>query len=119
MEPNTRDYSGEEFCSAFSIMSDISKFRDPLHLLLDYIAEVGTILLILRLISTSNMRQASDCGKILVHDEDLLMINGIGHGTVSGLLNSNRIVHLMSAVTGNPQSGRDGGDLPEIRYKDT
>jgi hypothetical protein len=39
---NTRGYTGEEFCSAFPVISDISKFRDPLHLLSDYIAEVGT-----------------------------------------------------------------------------
>ena len=31
------------------------------------------------------MQQASDCDKILTHDDDLLMIDGIRHGTVSGL----------------------------------
>ena len=34
--------TGEEFCSTCSFISDISKFRDPLHLLSDYIAEIGT-----------------------------------------------------------------------------
>ena len=65
------------------------------------------------------MKQASDCDKILVHDNDLLMIDGIGHGTVSGLLNSKPIVLLILSVTGNPRTGRDGGSLPEIRHKDT
>jgi len=61
------------------------------------------------------MQQASDCAKILVHDDDLLMIDGIGHGTVSGLLNSSRIVFLMLAVTGNPRTRRDDGSPPEVR----
>ena len=36
--------------------------------------------------STSIIQQAPDCDKILVHDDDLLMIDGIGHGIVSELL---------------------------------
>ena len=36
----------------------------------------------------SIMQQASDCDKILLHDDDLLMIDGIGDGTVSGLSDS-------------------------------
>jgi hypothetical protein len=65
------------------------------------------------------MQQASDCDKILVHDDDLLMIDGIGYGTVSGLLNSSRIVLLMLVVTGNPRTGSDGESLPEVRHTDT
>jgi hypothetical protein len=65
------------------------------------------------------MQQASDCDKILVHDDDLLIIDGIGHDTVSRLLNSSRIVLLMLAVTGSPRTGRDGGPLPEVRHKNT
>jgi hypothetical protein len=65
------------------------------------------------------MQQAPDCDKILVHDDDLLMIDGIGHGTVSGLLNSSYIVLLMLAVTGYPRTGRDGGSLPKVRHKYT
>jgi hypothetical protein len=65
------------------------------------------------------MQQAPDCDKILVHDDDLLMIDGIGHGTVSGLLNSGGIVLLISAVTGNPRTGGDGGSPPEVGHKDT
>ena len=65
------------------------------------------------------MQQASDCDKTLVHDDDLLMIDGIGHDTVSGLLNGGRIVRLMLAVTEYPRTGRDGGSLPEVRHEDT
>ncbi|KAN0116119.1 hypothetical protein V8E52_006176 [Russula decolorans] len=39
-----------------------TKYRDPLHLLLDYIVE-----------------QASDCDMVLVHDDDLVKIDGLGH----------------------------------------
>jgi hypothetical protein len=46
------------------------------------------------------------------------MVDGIGDGTVSGLLNSSRIVFLMLVVTGNPRTGRDGGSPPEVRLKD-
>jgi hypothetical protein len=123
---NTRDYTGEEFCSAFPVFSDISKSRDPLHLLSGYIAEVGTTCLVSYHCSpycirsqTSIIQQASDCDKILVHDDDLLMFDGIGRGTVSGLLSSSCIVLLMLAVTGIPRTGRDDGSLPEVRHNDT
>ena len=65
------------------------------------------------------MQQASDCDKILIHDDDLLVIDGIGHGTVSELLNSGCIVLLILAVTGNPQTGRDNGSPPDVRHTDT
>ena len=65
------------------------------------------------------MQQAPDCDKILVHDDDLLMIDGIGHGTVSELLNSRGIVLLISTATGNSRTGGDGGSPPEVRHKDT
>jgi hypothetical protein len=48
------------------------------------------------------MKQASDCDTVLVHDTDLVTINGLGHGTVSGILNIGYIVLLMSTVTGKP-----------------
>lgn len=38
------------------------------------------------------MKQASDCDMVLARDDDLVMINGIGRGTVSGLLNSSYTV---------------------------
>ena len=65
------------------------------------------------------MQQAPDCDKILVHDDDLLMIDGIGHGAVSGLLNSRGNILLMLAVTGNPRTGRGAGSSQEIRHEDT
>ena len=65
------------------------------------------------------MQKASDCDKILIHDCDLLMIDGIGHDTVSALLNGGRIVPLMSAVTGDLRTGHDSGSPREVRHKDT
>jgi len=38
------------------------------------------------------MQQATDCDMVLVHDDDLGTIGGLGHDSVSGLLNSNHIV---------------------------
>ena len=65
------------------------------------------------------MQQASDCDVVLTHDSDLLAINGIGHGTVSGLLNSSHIVILMSSVTGNPRTSRDDGSPPGVQHRNT
>ena len=61
------------------------------------------------------MKQASDCNTVLVHDIDLVMIKGIGHGTVSGLLNiSYIIVLLMSTATGKPRTRRDDGPPTDV-----
>ena len=60
------------------------------------------------------MKQASDCDMVLVHDTDLVTINGICHGTVSRLLNISYIVLLMSTVTGNFRTSRDGGSPTEV-----
>jgi hypothetical protein len=38
------------------------------------------------------MQQASDCDMVLAHDDDLMMIDGLGHDTVSELSNSRRVV---------------------------
>jgi hypothetical protein len=38
------------------------------------------------------MQQASDCDIVLVHDNDLVMVNGLGLDTVSRLFNSSYIV---------------------------
>ena len=41
------------------------------------------------------MQQATDCDIVLVHDDDLGTIGGLGHDSISGLLNtSNHIVPL-------------------------
>jgi hypothetical protein len=55
---------------------------------------------------------------VLAHDNDLVAINGLGHGTVSGLLNTNYVV-LMLAVTGNPRTRRDDGSPPEVQHRGT
>ena len=65
------------------------------------------------------MQQASDCDIVLAHDDDLETINGIGHGTVSGVLNSCHITLFMSTVAGNPRTRRDDGSPPEVQHRDT
>jgi hypothetical protein len=57
----------------------------------------------------------------LVHDDDLVVIDELGHGrrdAVSGLLFGGPIVFIL-AVTGNPRAGSDDGSPPEVRCKDT
>jgi hypothetical protein len=66
------------------------------------------------------MQQVSDCDILLAHDNDLATIDGIGHDTVSGLLNSScDIALLMLAVTGNPRTRGDDGSSPEVQHRDT
>ena len=60
------------------------------------------------------MQQASDCDMVLAHDDDLVKIDGLGHDSVSGSLNSSYIVLLMSAVTGYPRTRRDDGSPAEV-----
>jgi hypothetical protein len=74
----------------FSVFSDVSKYRDPLHTVLDYIAEVSTAgpndLFLMHTVCPiliRNLQQASDCDMVLTHDDDLLKIDGLGHGSVS------------------------------------
>ena len=38
------------------------------------------------------MQRATDCDTVLVHDDDLRTIAGLGHDSVSGLLDNDRIV---------------------------
>jgi hypothetical protein len=40
------------------------------------------------------MQKATDCDMVLVHDNDLVTIGGLGRDSVSGLLNSNHILPL-------------------------
>jgi len=65
------------------------------------------------------MQQASDCDMVLAHDDDLVKIDGLGHDTVSGSLNSSYIVLLMSAVTRCPRTRRDDGSPAEVQHGDT
>ena len=63
-----------------------SKCRDPLHVLLEYIATVSvaddfhyaTTLILMR-----SVQRAPNCDMALVHDDDLVQILGAGDGTVS------------------------------------
>ena len=64
------------------------------------------------------MQQASDCDMVLAHDDDLVEIDGLGHDSVSGFLNTGHIV-LISAVTGNPRTRRDDGSPAEVQHGDT
>jgi hypothetical protein len=65
------------------------------------------------------MQQASDCDMVLAHDDDLVKIDGLGHDSVSGFLNSSYIALLMSAVTGNPRTRRDDESPAEVQHGDT
>ena len=61
----------------FLTFADVSKYKDPLHILSAHIAEVSMIVVTARaylgLIETS--QQAPDCNMILVHDDDLQFID--------------------------------------------
>lgn len=64
----------------------MSKYRDPLHILLEYIAEVSTVnLLSLRsiLIIWAEQSAPDDCDIVLVHDDDLALLDGFGDDSVS------------------------------------
>jgi hypothetical protein len=56
---------------------------------------------------------------VLVHDDDLERINGIGEGRVSGHFLIHYIDLPMSAVTGIPPTRNDNGSPPEFRHRDT
>lgn len=56
---------------------------------------------------------------VLAHDDDLMTIEGIGHGTVGGLLNGRYAVLLILAVTGSPRTRRDNGSPSEVPHRDT
>ena len=47
------------------------------------------------------MQQATDCNSVLVHDDDLGAISGLGENSVSRLLNSESHCPLMLAVDRN------------------
>lgn len=60
-----------------STFVDISKFADPLRILLDYIAEVSTPIAYGYAVVTGSAQQASNCDMIVVHDDDLRIIDGV------------------------------------------
>jgi hypothetical protein len=63
------------------------------------------------------MQRASDCDILLVHDSDLVTIDGVGHDIVSRLLNGSCIVLLLLTVTGSPRARRDDGSSPEVQHR--
>jgi hypothetical protein len=65
------------------------------------------------------MQQATDCDVALVHDDDLGAIGGLGHDSVSGLLNGNHIVpSCQLAVDRNSRTRRDDRSPPEVQHKE-
>jgi hypothetical protein len=65
------------------------------------------------------MQRAYGCDMVLVHDDDLGTIDGIGEGSVGGHLIINYIVHPMLAVTGIPRTRSSDGPSPGFRHRDT
>jgi hypothetical protein len=65
------------------------------------------------------MQRAYGCDMVLVHDNDLGRIDGIGEGSVSGHIITNYIVHAMLAVTRISRTRSDEGSPPEFRLRDT
>ena len=77
-------------CFDFLVFIVRSKYHDPLHVLLDYIAKVSAdvpfvFIFVTILILTWTVQRAPDCDMALVHDDDLERILEVGSsdGTVS------------------------------------
>jgi len=66
-----------------------------------------------RCILSEVIQQANDCNMILVHDDDLERIDGIGDGTVSGDSIDNHIIPML-AVTRIPPTRN-----MEVQCRDT
>jgi hypothetical protein len=64
------------------------------------------------------MQRAYGCDRILVHDEDLEGIDGIGEGTVSGHSIISSIVLYVFAVTRIPPTRSIDGSSPEVERRD-
>ena len=65
------------------------------------------------------MQQAHDCDMIIVHDDDLERIDGIGEGTVSGYSIVSYIIFLILLVTRIPPTRSGHGSLPRVQHRDT
>ncbi|KAI9459912.1 hypothetical protein BJY52DRAFT_1211681 [Lactarius psammicola] len=61
--PDPNDYDCEPDTELISIPA-VPKYRDPLHIILQYIAEA-----------------APNCDMVIVHDDDLALLDGLGYGT--------------------------------------
>ena len=64
------------------------------------------------------MWQEHDCDMVLVHDDDLERIDGIGKGTVSGQLTVGCKIRLIVAVTRISPTGSDVGSPPAVQHGD-
>jgi hypothetical protein len=64
----------------------LSKYRDPLHVILEYIAEVRavhkTYFLSARLVLIWT-QERPNCDTVIVHDDDLALLDLLGDGAVS------------------------------------
>ena len=65
------------------------------------------------------MQRAYDCEMVLVHDNDLESIDGIGEGSVSEHLMINYIVLLILVVTRISRTRSGDGSPPGFRHRDT
>jgi hypothetical protein len=72
------------FISVSMLLLNFSQYRDPLHILSEYIAKVGgedwacvLIVCVSDQILTWAAQQAPDCDMVLIHDDDLAQIDGI------------------------------------------
>ena len=64
------------------------------------------------------MQRAYDCDMVLVHDDDLKRIEGIGKGTVSGYLIISYVFIHKFAATRIPPTGCGDGSSPEVQHRD-
>ncbi|KAH9989451.1 hypothetical protein BJV77DRAFT_684089 [Russula vinacea] len=74
-DPGGYDYDPDREVISVPAMTE---YHDPLHLLIEYIAE-----------------RASDCDMVLAHDDDLKMIDGLGHDTSLETLEPDVMIELL------------------------
>jgi hypothetical protein len=66
------------------------------------------------------MQRAYDCDLVLVHDDDLKRIDGIGEGSVRGYFIINyHLVLPMLAVIRIPSTRSGNGSPPDVQHRDT
>jgi hypothetical protein len=103
------------FLTAYSSYMGL-KNPDPLHVLLEYIANVSSAWLYQLSTAdylTRTVQQAKDCHLALVHDSDLEQILGEGDVSVSAMYSQRIIINRFPSiiVPGNPPT-RYGDGLP-------
>jgi len=115
-------------CSLFGISqtsTKLSKYRDPLHILLEHIAEVssgspnyGYRFPIRPLIWT---QRSPDCDMVLVHDNDLARIGGVldSHVSIHIHLIFSFVASFLSAVTGVAPIRWNNTSSPQVPAENT